>query len=74
MEAAKAESKALEAKFEDVFRDELRSLTEAIKNSSKSSDEALSTAQYVHSKSNLLFKILTSTAEIYPLNFPAYEG
>jgi hypothetical protein len=49
MEAAKAESKALEAKFEEVFRDELRSLAGAIQTSSKSSDEAVLTAQYVSS-------------------------
>lgn len=59
MEAAKAESKALEAKFEDVFRDELRSLAEAIQNNSKSSDEAISTAKYVTARLTFGFSSLT---------------
>jgi hypothetical protein len=45
MEALKAESRALDAKFEDIFKGELRSLTESIGQSRKSSDQASSTAR-----------------------------
>lgn len=50
MEALKAESRALDAKFEDVFKDELRSLTESIGNSTKASDDASSTVQEMSSE------------------------
>jgi len=45
MEALKAEARALDSKFEDIFKEELRSLTESIGQSTKSSDEASSIAQ-----------------------------
>jgi hypothetical protein len=45
MEALKAESRTLDGKFEDVFKDELRSLTDSIGQSTKSSDQASSTVQ-----------------------------
>ncbi|PVG00752.1 hypothetical protein CPB86DRAFT_700554 [Serendipita vermifera] len=45
MEALKAESRALDAKFEEVFKEELRSLADAIQQSSKKSDEANVTAE-----------------------------
>lgn len=74
MEASKAESKALEAKFEDVFRDELRSLAEAIQNNSKSSDEAISTAKYVTAWSTFGFSLLISTTVKYPPSLLGYGG
>jgi hypothetical protein len=45
MEALKAESRALDSKFEEAFKEELRSLAEAIQQSSKKSDDASVTAE-----------------------------
>lgn len=45
MEALKVESKALDSKFEAAFAEELRSLKEAVLESTKSSDEASATAE-----------------------------
>jgi hypothetical protein len=58
MESLKAESRSLDARFEEAFKEELRSLAEAITNSSKTSEEAQSTAQLVHADT-LEIEILT---------------
>lgn len=50
MEALKAESRELDAKFEDAFKEELRSLTESIGHSTKSSDDTSSTVQEMASE------------------------
>lgn len=47
MEALKAEQRSLDSKFEEAFKDELRSLAEAVASSSKSSDAATVTAKNV---------------------------
>lgn len=45
MEALKAESRALNAQFEEAFREELRLLATEIQNSGKSTNDAQTTAQ-----------------------------
>lgn len=45
MEALKVEQRSLDSKFEETFKEELRSLAEAIASSSKSSDQATATAK-----------------------------
>ncbi|KAG9055837.1 hypothetical protein FS842_001011 [Serendipita sp. 407] len=58
IQALKEESRTLDAKFEEALRDELRSLREAINESSKSSDATSSTAQELSSELNRIRRLM----------------
>ncbi|KAG8830570.1 hypothetical protein FRC18_007882 [Serendipita sp. 400] len=58
IQALKEESQSLDAKFEEALRDELRSLREAINESSKSSDATSSTAQELSSELNRIRRLM----------------
>ena len=47
MEALKVEQRELDAKFEEAYKEELRSLATALSENNKSSDDASATAKYV---------------------------
>lgn len=49
-EALKTESKELDAKFEEIIRNELQSLKDAVAKSNADSEHAATTAQYVTTK------------------------
>lgn len=57
MESLKTEQRKLDAKFEEAFKEELRSLAEAIADSSKSAEETQATAKCV-SYSFMVYSLL----------------
>lgn len=73
MESLKAESRLLDARFEEAFKEELRSLAEAITNSSKTSEDAQSTARLVH-VDTLEVEILTDIVVKRRTNWLAYDA
>jgi hypothetical protein len=72
MEALKAESRSLDARFEEAFKEELRSLAEVITKSSKTSDEAQYTVRLVHADT-LEVEILTDIVVKRRTNWLAYD-